>query len=181
MSSNICVRVAGLRDMLYIPVIIQHIEQAAKDPCNGICKRKKSLIRKKILDGESIIACTESGEWAGFCYIQAWENSNFVSSCALVVAEKFMSKGIAGMIKKNALDLAKEKYPAAKVFGLTTNFAVMKINTKLGYQPVTYSAITSDEGFWDSCKTCSNFSILMSKEKKNCLCTAMLFENGENK
>ena len=52
----------------------------------------------------------------------------------------------------------------------------MKINSELGYWPVTYSELTQDEDFWSGCKSCVNYDILMSKERKNCLCTAMLYK-----
>ena len=72
--------------------------------------------------------------------------------------------------------MSREKYPEAKIFGLTTGLAVMKINSELGYEPVTYSELTQDEKFWAGCKSCVNYDILMSKERKNCLCTAMLYD-----
>jgi hypothetical protein len=52
----------------------------------------------------------------------------------------------------------------------------MKINSELGYEPVTYSELTDDEEFWAGCKSCVNYEILMSKDRKNCMCTAMLYE-----
>ena len=52
----------------------------------------------------------------------------------------------------------------------------MKINSDLGYEPVTYSELTDDEKFWAGCKSCVNYDILMSKERKNCMCTAMLYD-----
>jgi hypothetical protein len=52
----------------------------------------------------------------------------------------------------------------------------MKINSDLGYKPVTYSELTDDDNFWAGCKSCVNYDILMSKGRKNCLCTAMLFD-----
>ena len=52
----------------------------------------------------------------------------------------------------------------------------MKINSDLGYKPVTYSELTDDDKFWEGCKSCVNYDILMSKGRKNCLCTAMLYD-----
>ena len=57
-----------------------------------------------------------------------------------------------------------------------TGLAVMKINSDLGYEPVTYSELTDDEEFWAGCKSCVNYDILVSKERKNCMCTAMLYD-----
>jgi hypothetical protein len=76
--------------------------------------------------------------------------------------------------------LSREKYPKAKIFGLTTGLAVMKINSDLGYEPVTYSELTDDENFWAGCKSCVNYDILMSKERKNCMCTAMLYDPADH-
>jgi hypothetical protein len=52
----------------------------------------------------------------------------------------------------------------------------MNINSELGYEPVTYSELTQDENFWAGCKSCVNYEILMSKERKICMCTAMLYD-----
>src|SRR3989337_749927 len=32
------------------------------------------------------------------------------------------------------------------------------------------------DGIWAGCKSCVNYDILMSKERKNCMCTAMLYD-----
>ena len=55
----------------------------------------------------------------------------------------------------------------------------MKINSEIGYEPVTYSELTQDEDFWVGCRSCVNYDILMSKGRKNCLCTAMLYDPAE--
>jgi hypothetical protein len=55
----------------------------------------------------------------------------------------------------------------------------MKINSELGYEPVTYSELTTDEEFWKGCQSCVNYDILVSKGRKNCMCTAMLFDPEE--
>ena len=89
---------------------------------------------------------------------------------------EFRKSGLAKQIKKRIFDLSREKYPEAKIFGLTTGLAVMKINSELGYEPVTYPELTQDEAFWQGCKSCVNYDILMSKGRKNCLCTAMLYD-----
>jgi len=116
------------------------------------------------------------GTWVGFCYIEAWGHGEFVANSGLIVAPDFRKSGIAKDIKKRIFDLSREKYPTAKIFGLTTGLAVMKINSDLGYEPVTYSELTDDEEFWAGCKSCVNYDILMSKERKNCMCTAMLYD-----
>jgi hypothetical protein len=56
----------------------------------------------------------------------------------------------------------------------------MKINSELGYEPVTYNELTQDEEFWNGCKSCVNYDILMSKDRKNCMCTAMLYDPSDH-
>ena len=72
--------------------------------------------------------------------------------------------------------MSREKYPNAKIFGLTTGLAVMKINHELGYKPVTYSELTTDNQFWDGCKSCVNYDILQRMNRTKCLCTGMLYD-----
>ena len=115
----------------------------------------------------------------GFCYIEAWEHGKYVANSGLIVAPAFRKTGVATEIKKKIFKLSREKYPDAKIFGLTTGLAVMKINSDLGYEPVTYSELTNDEEFWKGCQSCVNYEILMSKGRKNCMCTAMLFDPAE--
>jgi hypothetical protein len=52
----------------------------------------------------------------------------------------------------------------------------MKMNTKLGFEPVTYAEVAQESTFWDACKSCVNYDVLQSKNRCNCLCTAMLFD-----
>jgi len=93
-----------------------------------------------------------------------------------VLPPAFRKSGVAKNIKKRIFDLSREKYPESKIFGLTTGLAVMKINFEMGYEPVTYSELTQDEAFWAGCKSCVNYDILMSKDRQNCMCTAMLYD-----
>jgi hypothetical protein len=103
-----------------------------------------------------------------------------VANSGLIVAPAHRKSGVAKQIKRKIFDLSKEKYPTSKIFGLTTGLAVMKINSDLGYEPVTYSELTDDEEFWAGCKSCVNYDILMSKERKNCMCTAMLYDPADH-
>jgi hypothetical protein len=52
----------------------------------------------------------------------------------------------------------------------------MKLNTELGYKPVTFSELTTSDDFWKGCKSCKNYSILMSNERKMCLCTGLVYD-----
>jgi len=175
-TNNILIRVADSNDTSYATTITEEMENSAKARGTGIAKRSPDYIEKKINEGKAVIAVTTDGTWVGFCYIEAWGHEQFVANSGLIVAPAFRKSGVAKQIKKRIFDLSKEKYPHAKIFGLTTGLAVMKINSELGYEPVTYSELTDDEEFWAGCKSCVNYDILMSKDRKNCMCTAMLYE-----
>ena len=175
-QNNIIVRVATLIDTHYAARITDEMESSAKARGTGIAKRSPEYIAAKMLEGKAVIAVTPTGQWVGFCYIEEWSHGKFVANSGLVVSPEFRKTGIAKQIKRRIFDLSREKYPEAKIFGLTTGLAVMKINSGLGYEPVTYSELTDDEEFWAGCKSCVNYDILMSKERKNCMCTAMLYD-----
>lgn len=178
-KNNIIVRLATPDDKQYAETITKEMEESAKARGTGIAKRSPDYIIKKIEEGKSVIAVTGDGTWVGFCYIEAWEHGKYVANSGLIVAPAFRKTGVATEIKRRIFELSREKYPTSKIFGLTTGLAVMKINSDLGYEPVTYSELTNDEEFWKGCKSCVNYDILMSKERKNCMCTAMLFDPVE--
>ncbi|HTB27136.1 MAG TPA: hypothetical protein VK711_17315 [Puia sp.] len=165
----------------FAQIICDEMESSAKARGTGIAKRSPEYIREKMREGKAVIAFTEEGIWAGFCYIETWSHGEYVANSGLIVAPAFRKSGLAKNIKKKIFDLSQRLYPGAKLFGLTTGLAVMKINSDLGYEPVTYSELTQDEAFWAGCKSCVNYEILMSKERKNCMCTAMLYDPKDQK
>jgi hypothetical protein len=179
-TDNIIVRVASPSDSRFAVTITDEMEASAKARGTGIAKRSPDYIEKKMQEGKAVIALTTDDKWVGFCYIEAWGHDAFVANSGLIVAPEFRKSGVAKHIKKRVFDLSREKYPDAKIFGLTTGLAVMKINSDLGYEPVTYSELTNDDEFWAGCKSCVNYDILMSKERKNCMCTAMLYDPKEH-
>jgi hypothetical protein len=175
-NQDIIVRIAIAEDKKYAKIITDEMESSAKARGTGIAKRSPEYIEQKIDEGKAVIATTKDGTWVGFCYIETWSHGEYVANSGLIVSPEFRKSGVAKSIKKVIFDLSRERYPGAKLFGLTTGLAVMKINSDLGYEPVTYSELTQDEAFWAGCKSCVNYDILMSKDRKNCLCTGMLYD-----
>jgi hypothetical protein len=156
------------------------IEEAAKVRGTGIAKRKPSYIKQKMKDGKAVIAIASNNVVAGFCYIESWgAGKNFVANSGLIVAPAFRGLGLAKKIKEEIFRLTLKKFPEAKMFGITTSPAVMKINYSLGYRPVTFDHLTDDEAFWKGCQSCKNYDILQRTNRKHCLCTAMLFDPDE--
>ena len=175
MKKQFIIRAAEASDIKYAKEIVQEIADSAKVRGTGIAKRTPEYISRKIEDGKAIIATTKSGDWACFCYIEVWSHGQYVANSALIVSQKFRGEGLAKKIKEATFNLSGEKYPEAKIFGLTTGAAVLKINSELGYKPVVYSELTQDEEFWKGCQSCVNFDILTLKKRQNCICTAMLY------
>ncbi len=175
MNQNFQVVVATSLHFGFAEAICEEMAESAKARGTGIAKRSPEYLELKMQEGKAVIALSPEGDWAGFCYIECW-NGEYVANSGLIVRPEFRKYGLAKMIKSKIFELSRKKYPEAKIFGLTTGLAVMKINSDLGYEPVTYSELTQDDAFWQGCKSCVNYDILMSKERKNCLCTAMLYD-----
>lgn len=171
---NVHVHVAGEAHASFAEAICSLLEISAQQRGTGIARRSPEYVRRKIESGNAIIALTDDGRLAGFCYIEIWSHGKYVANSGLVVAHEFRQLGLAKRIKRQAFDLARDKYPAARVFGITTSLAVMKINSELGYKPVTFSELTQDETFWNGCQSCPNYDILTRCGRKMCLCTGML-------
>lgn len=170
------IEVANANHIFWIKEICDVTLSSAIARGTGISGRSHKSLEEKMKKGEAIIAFAEDGTWAGFSFISSWENGKYVSNSGLIVAPQFRHTGLARKIKRKIFWLSRQKYPDAIIFSLTTGLAVMKMNHELGFEPVTYSELTTDEVFWEDCKSCVNCPVLMSKERKNCLCTAMRFD-----
>jgi predicted GNAT family acetyltransferase len=177
-EDNIEVMVAGEEHIPFVPIILQTIENAAKVRGTGIASRSPEYVEQKMREGKSIIAVSD-GEFAGFTYIESWGKKQFVATSGLIVPEKFRGRGLAKRIKHQAFNLARSLFPTAKLFSLTSGSAVMKMNTELGYVPVTFAELTDDEAFWRGCRGCVNYDILERTNRRYCICTAMLWEQKE--
>ena len=170
--------IASKEDLHFAKEISAMYTESAKDRGTGIAQRTPEYLEQRISRGNAIIAIHD-GALAGFCYIEVFSSEGYVSNSGLIVKPNFRGLGLSKQIKKAAVNLAFTKYPKAKLFGITTSDAVMKINSQLGYIPVSYKQLTSDDEFWKGCKSCKNYDILIRNEKQMCLCTAMLAKSGE--
>ncbi|MDR2775695.1 MAG: GNAT family N-acetyltransferase [Tannerella sp.] len=173
--SGIDVMVADESHEKYVDVILETIEAAAKVRGTGIAKRSREYVAQKMREGKVIIALA-GDEFAGFSYIESWGNKQYVATSGLIVADKFRNQGLARRIKHAAFQLARLRWPKAKLFSLTSGSAVMKMNTELGYFPVTFADLTDDESFWRGCNGCVNQDVLIRTQRRYCICTAMLFD-----
>ncbi|PWJ60295.1 acetyltransferase (GNAT) family protein [Dyadobacter jejuensis] len=175
------VQTASEDHLSYAEVICAEMEESAKKRGTGIAKRSPVYIMEKMVEGKAIIATTIEGEWVGFCYIETWEHGKFVANSGLIVHPNFRNSGMAKAIKEKAFDLSRRKYPNAKIIGITTSLPVMKINSDLGYEPVTFSELPADESFWKGCASCVNYDVLTRTGKKHCLCTGMMYNPDDHK
>ena len=171
--------IANASHECYVDEILDTISAAAKVHGTGIAKRTHEYVAQKMKEGKAIIAIAD-GEFAGFCYIESWGNRQYVANSGLIVKDKFRGHGLARRIKQRAFQLSREMWPEAKLFGLTSGGAVMKINTELGYLPVPFSELTDDEAFWRGCQGCVNHDVLMRTERRYCICTAMLYDPAKH-
>ncbi|SEN77367.1 Protein N-acetyltransferase, RimJ/RimL family [Mucilaginibacter gossypiicola] len=175
-DERIIVRPAIPADVVFADEIIREMESSAIARGSGISKRSATSVIEKIDAGKAIVAVTENGEWVGFSYIETWDDGKFVSNSGLIVSPQHRNQGVASEIKDCIFNLSRSKYPTAKIFSITSGLAIMKMNTRLGFEPVTYAEVAREPRFWDACKSCVNYDVLQSKNRCNCLCTAMLFD-----
>ena len=167
--------IASEKHLSYVTAINDAIDNAAKARGTGIARRTNEYIADKIRSGKAIIALNRA-EFVGFCYIESWGHQKFVANSGLIVVPAYRGLGVAKQIKKAAFDLSRRRFPEAKLFGLTTGEQVMRINTSLGYVPVTFAKLTDDEEFWAGCKSCVNYDILQRTNMTKCLCTGMVYD-----
>ena len=167
--------IANASHSSYASIICSTIEEAAKKRGTGIAKRDPNYVISKIEQGNAVIAL-DGDKFAGFCYIESWEHGKFVANSGLIVHPDYQGMGLAKKIKEHIFNLSRTKFPEAKIFSITTGLAVIKMNSNLGYKPVTFSELTEDPSFWKGCQTCINYDILQRTQQKMCLCTGMLYD-----
>lgn len=171
--------VADESHIKYVDTILQTIAEAAKVRGTGIAKRSPEYVATKMREAKAVIAL-DGERFAGFSYIETWGNKHYVTTSGLIVHPNYRGLGLAKRIKDMTFTLARLRWPHAKIFSLTSGSAVMKMNTQLGYHPVTFNDLTSDEAFWRGCEGCINKDVLHRTNRKYCICTAMLFDPDEH-
>ena len=178
-QEEIEVLVAGPEHEVYVDTILQTIADAAKVRGTGIAKRTHEYLATKMKEAKAVIALA-GDRFAGFSYIETWGYKQYVTTSGLIVHPDFRGLGVAKKIKDLTFSLARTRWPHAKIFSLTSGAAVMKMNTELGYQPVTFVDLTDDEAFWRGCEGCVNVDVLHRTGRKYCICTAMLYDPEEH-
>jgi hypothetical protein len=173
------VEIASEKHLKYVNEILTTIEAATKVRGTGIAKRRPEYVAQKMKEGKAIIAM-QGDVFVGFCYIESWSHGEFVANSGLIVKSEYRGHGLAKRIKQKAFELSRTLFPKAKIFGLTTGLAVMKINTALGYVPVTFSELTNDPTFWKGCESCINYDVLTRNNCTRCLCTGMLYDPAKH-
>ena len=173
--SDITVKFAEPEDAKHAELIVKLIYESAIQRGTGIAKRSPEYIAQKIMSGKSVVAL-HGDRLVGFSYIESWGHGDFVATSGLIVDPEYRHLGLAGAIKTKTFELARLRFPFAKLFSITTSLPVMKLNSRMGYKPVTFSELTDDEEFWQGCQGCKNYDILQRNGRRMCLCTGMLFD-----
>lgn len=178
MENRIDVVVADESHEKYVDTILETISEAAKVRGTGIAKRSNEYVVKKMREAKAVIAL-DGDKFAGFSYIETWQDKKYVTTSGLIVHPDYRGLGLAKRIKDMTFTLARVRWPHAKIFSLTSGAAVMDMNTQLGYKPVTFADLTEDEAFWKGCEGCVNVDVLHRTGRKYCICTGMLYDPEE--
>ena len=171
------VRIANADDAKYTELLCEWYEESARMRKTGIAKRNPVYLERKMRNGNAVIDFDDEDQLAGFSYIETYEEEKFVVNSGLIVRLDLRSSGIGKEIKKSVFQLSRTKFPKSKIFSITTSLAVMRMNTKLGYKPVTFSELTQSDEFWNGCKSCKNYHILMDNDRERCICTGLVYDN----
>lgn len=177
---EIKVMVADASHEKYVDTILETITAAAKVRGTGIAKRTHEYLATKMKETKAVIALC-GDRLAGFSYIETWGNKHYVTTSGLIVHPDFRGLGVSKRIKDMTFTLARTRWPKAKIFSLTSGSAVMRMNTQLGYIPVTFADLTDDEAFWRGCDGCVNVDVLKRTDRRYCICTGMLYDPGEHR
>ena len=176
MDTDCRISIASSEHYTQADSICRQMAQSAMNRGTGIAGRTAESIRKKMEEGRAIIATLPNGQWIGFTYLDVWEGGEFVSQSGLIVDPAFRQHGVASQLKYALFTLSRRLFPNAKIFSITTNQAVMGLNTQLGFRPVAFSELPREARFWGQCATCRNCDVLARTGGKYCLCTGMLFD-----
>lgn len=174
-ETEISVEFAQEEHAKYAERICTLIYESALQRGTGIARRSNEYIASKIKGGKAVVAL-EGEKLVGFSYIESWGHGDYVATSGLIVDPDYRNLGLARRIKEKTFELARMRFPFAKIFSITTSLPVMKLNSRMGYKPVTFSELTDDEEFWQGCKGCINYDILQRNNRRMCLCTGMLFD-----
>ncbi len=143
-SMNVIIHVADKSHLQYAQPICDLIYLSAQARGTGIAERAVDYIEEKMKSGKAVIAL-DGNILVGFAYIETWSHRRFVANSGLIVNPDYRGQGFARKIKHRIFKLSRELYPKAKIFSITTGLAVMKMNTELGFKPVTFSELTDDK------------------------------------
>ena len=170
---NVCF--ARAEHAIHAEHICNLIYESALQRGTGIARRSNEYISAKITGGKAVVAL-HGDKLIGFSYIECWGHGDFVATSGLIVDPEYRHLGLAAKIKEKTFELARMRFPFAKIFSITTSLPVRKRNSRMGYKPVTFSVLTDDEEFWQGCKGCVNYDILERNKRRMCLCTGMLYD-----
>lgn len=174
-AEDIIVKFADESHAQHAQKICDLIYESALQRGTGIARRTPEYIAAKINGGKAVVALHDD-RLVGFSYIECWEHGDYVATSGLIVDPEYRHLGLARRIKEKTFELARVRFPFAKLFSITTSLPVMKLNSRMGYIPVTFSELTTDEEFWRGCEGCVNYDILCRNNRRMCLCTGMLFD-----
>ena len=136
-NNSISVLFADSSHAHYAQRICDLIYESALQRGTGIAKRSPEYIAAKMTGGKAVVAL-DGEKLIGFSYIECWGHGDFVATSGLIVDPEYRHMGLAERIKRRTFELARRRFPYAKLFSITTSLPVMKLNSRMGYVPVTF-------------------------------------------
>lgn len=174
---NCIVRIATSEDYKYIGVIIEEMTLSAAKRGVHIIPRTPEYIMEKMNAGLAVIAINpENDEWVGFCCIEVWAHGKYVANSGLIVSPQYRGIGISRDIKITLFKQCRSKFPAARLFSLSTSPAVQHVNEELGYKVIPHADMLKDKFFLQGCTSWVNYVGLMNDKELSTRYVAMVFD-----
>ncbi len=157
--------------------IVDEINYSAKIRGTGIPDRTVDYIIEKIEAGLAVLAIDqETGKWIGFCCIDVWSHKKYIASTGLIIKPEFRGIGISKAIKYKIFEICRDKFPHSKIFSLSANPVVIKVNMELGFKSVSFNSVMNDSDFitGNNCKV--NFVEMMKEKSEDSGYLALIYE-----
>lgn len=148
------------------------IADGQKSRKTGRLHRRSTDIEPKLEKGQAILGFSAEGELAGYVGFDLWDHDTVITSSGLIVLPSFRGMGLGRALKEYILEFLGCRYPNARLFTITTNLGVLKMNREMGYQTDRFEASPRDPTYWKGCMECPHFKKLREGGFQSCLCHA---------
>lgn len=173
---NLNIHIANSEDLKFASEIADEINLSSEQRKTGIALRPKEYIADKIKNQLAVIATHPlTGEWLGFACLEVWDHQQYIANTSLIIKGEYRCMGISKLIKKKLFELGRTRFPSSKIFSMSSNPAVIAVNSELGFQPITVVDILNDPWFINGCNSWVDYISLIQKQASHSNYSVMIY------